>query len=142
MKKTILIFSIVLCVINNAMSQGDGTKKMDGSRLEALKVAYLTKQLNLTPEDAQKFWPVYNKYNEEMRQMKVPGQKMDELDREEKIMNIRKKYKNDFTKALTDPERVNRFYKADREFGMMLQKEMMERRQMRIERKDRPGGMQ
>lgn len=36
----------------------------DRERIEARKVAYITDRLDLTPEEAQKFWPVYNKHEE------------------------------------------------------------------------------
>lgn len=51
-------------------------------RIKAEKIAFITDELNLTPEEAQIFWPVYNqmcslrneyhcKSNEIMREMKV-----------------------------------------------------------------------
>ena len=40
----------------------------NGNRLEALKIAYITKRLDLSPEEAQKFWPIYNQYAEELKQ--------------------------------------------------------------------------
>lgn len=33
-------------------------------RIKALKTAYITEQLSLTPSEAEKFWPVYNSYDE------------------------------------------------------------------------------
>ncbi|HLG04086.1 MAG TPA: hypothetical protein VI731_10860, partial [Bacteroidia bacterium] len=33
-------------------------------RVQALKVAFITKHLNLTPAEAEKFWPVYNEYQD------------------------------------------------------------------------------
>ena len=36
-------------------------------RIKSHKIAYLTEQLSLSPEEAQQFWPVYNAYaNEEI----------------------------------------------------------------------------
>ena len=35
-------------------------------RIEAIKVAFITKKLDLTTEEAQKFWPVYNNYQKEL----------------------------------------------------------------------------
>ena len=32
------------------------------NRIESLKVAFITNKLNLSPAEAQKFWPVYNEY--------------------------------------------------------------------------------
>ena len=39
----------------------------NGNRLEALKIAYITNKLNLSPEEAQKFWPIYNQYSLELK---------------------------------------------------------------------------
>ena len=36
----------------------------DGGRLKAYQIAYLTNKLNLKPEEAQRFWPVFNQYQE------------------------------------------------------------------------------
>ncbi len=33
-------------------------------KLKAYKTAYLTESLDLTPEEAERFWPIYNKYDE------------------------------------------------------------------------------
>src|SRR6266568_3368243 len=35
-------------------------------KVEAMKVGFLTERLNLTPEEAKIFWPVYNKYTDEL----------------------------------------------------------------------------
>ena len=39
-------------------------------RLEALKTAYLTNELSLTPEEAQQFWPVYNELGDKMGKLR------------------------------------------------------------------------
>lgn len=33
-------------------------------RVQALKVAFITKALDLTSEEAEKFWPIYNEYSD------------------------------------------------------------------------------
>lgn len=129
-----------ICLLSFAGMAQERPMRPDGNRLEALKVAYLTRQLNLTTEEAQKFWPVYNKYSGEVKALRDNRKSMDELDMEEKYVGIRKKYKPEFEKVLPGGDRANRFYKADREFHQMLQKEMMERRQRRISEGPRPTG--
>ncbi|MBL4888118.1 MAG: hypothetical protein JKZ03_06660 [Flavobacteriaceae bacterium] len=32
-------------------------------KLRTFKVAFITQELDLSPEEAQKFWPIYNAYN-------------------------------------------------------------------------------
>ena len=34
-------------------------------KIKALKIAYLTEQLNLTTTEAEKFWPIYNAHDKE-----------------------------------------------------------------------------
>lgn len=133
MKKLLLIVSLFLTLGSAVIAQsGDDDKKNPGGRVEALKIAYLTQKLNLSPDEAQKFWPIYNKYAAEIRKVRIDGRvnKETEIEIEEKILAIRKKYNSEFTKALT-PEKVNAFFKAEKDFGTVLQKELMERRQQR-----------
>ena len=40
------------------------------AKIQALKVSYITTELDLTPKQAQQFWPVYNKYDEELKTMR------------------------------------------------------------------------
>lgn len=35
-------------------------------RMESVKIAFLTTEIGLTPEEAQKFWPIYNSVSEEL----------------------------------------------------------------------------
>jgi hypothetical protein len=43
-------------------------KKKD--QIKALKVAFITNELNLTPEESAKFWPLYNAYEEKQQEIK------------------------------------------------------------------------
>jgi len=99
------------------------------------EVAYLTKKLDLSPEEAQRFWPIYNKYDEEIHTARFNAVKdrTPEIELEEKILNIRKKYSVDFGKALS-PEKVNTFFRAEKEFGNFVQKEI-ERRQLKTQQR-------
>jgi len=99
-------------------------------RVEALKVAFITKQLQLTPEEAQKFWPIYNGYDQNMRNMlKTSRQKGEsEIEVEEKILELHKKYKPEFLKAISE-DKFNKLLKAERTWYEMLRKEMQRRRE-------------
>jgi len=50
------------------MQKGDMQAKKEN--FEAQKIAYLTSKANLTPEESARFWPVYNKFEEEKRAIK------------------------------------------------------------------------
>lgn len=40
-------------------------------KVKALKTAYITDRLDLTPAKAEKFWPIYNQYEKELHQYQV-----------------------------------------------------------------------
>ena len=136
MKKYLLIIALFLGFTVAGMSQDDDRK--DGGRIEALKIAYLTRKLNLSTEEAQKFWPVYNKYADEIRKVQIEARqnRTTEIEREEKVLNIRKRFNGEFSKALS-VEKVNTFFRVEKEFNGFLQKEMMERRQQRLDNRNR-----
>jgi|SRR5579859_1156660 len=103
--------------------------KQNGGALELMKIGFITKRLNLSSEEAEKFWPIYYRYAAELRQAHLAyRQHQNELTLDENILNIKKKYSVEFGKALS-PERVNEFFRADKDFGAFIQKEY-QRRQM------------
>jgi hypothetical protein len=136
MNKIILIIVMALGIstVSLAQDDNDAGQKGNGSRIEALKIAYLTKKLNLSTDEAQKFWPIYNEYMGEIRKTRIDARQNQEgeIGTEEKLLNIRKKYNGEFNKALSS-EKVNTFFKAEKEFGTVLQKELLERRMQKME---------
>lgn len=97
-------------------------------KAEAIQIAYLTKELGLTPEEAQKFWPVFNNYREEIKRANIEGRtNANVIERDEKILNIRKKYRGEFKKVIPDEKRVNKIFNAEKNFRDMLQKELQNR---------------
>jgi hypothetical protein len=105
-------------------------------RMEAVKIAFITKELNLTPEEAQKFWPVYNNYFEEIKKARQENAN-DVVNFEESVVNIRKKYKGEFKRVLSGDERVNRIFMVENNFRDRLRGEQQRRLQIR---RMNPGG--
>jgi len=116
-------------------AQEGGGGKPDGGKLKAYQIAFITERLKLTPEEAQRFWPVFNKYEDELRITRIQNRQATEVEMEEKMLNVRKKYFDEFAKVLNNKERADRVYKVDREFKDIVRKEMMERRQLRQQNK-------
>ena len=116
---TILVFAVLFVSAQN------------GTRIETLKIAYITNRLNLSPEEAQKFWPIYNNYSLELKvaRMKAQNNNSSEIELDESLLNIRKKYSVLFSQVLP-PAKVDIFFKSEKEFGHFVQKEM-ERRQLK-----------
>lgn len=66
MKTYFKITITVLCIcsfLNKLQAQNQ--KALD--KIESAKIALITERLDLTPQQAQKFWPIYNEYSEERR---------------------------------------------------------------------------
>ncbi len=64
MKKTFIIFSLLLI---SGLAFGQMGKKREAleERIKSLKIAFITEKLGLSPEESEKFWPVYNQMEAE-----------------------------------------------------------------------------
>ena len=135
MKKLLLILSVFFC-LQTAIAQEDVTQAPEKKQqnIEALKVAFISKELELTPEEAQKFWPVYNQYSKEMTSTFKAGDE-DVLERDEKVLNVRKRYREQFSKVLGG-DRVNKMFGAETRFRQLLIKAM--RNQQKPRQMNRP----
>jgi hypothetical protein len=107
-------------------------------KIEAIRTAFITKYLDLSPEEAQKFWPVHNKFVNEVKQA-AKTHKDDALKREEAVLNVKKKYKPDFVSAIGEIK-FNKFLNANQAFKKFLQNWLQERQRNpdrpRLRRKD------
>ena len=101
--------------------------KEQRERLELFSIQFITKKLNLTPAEAEKFWPVYNEQKAASRNL-MQTAKEDEIAFQEAMLVIRKKFKKDLMPILKTEERVNLALKVDRELLNRMRNEMMRRR--------------
>jgi hypothetical protein len=140
MKKVLLtaIFLTALCgaslaQLRNNFRNQNGQNGGQGEKLEAVKIGYITQKLNLSPEEAQRFFPVYNQYAAEIKavnQDQRQNNNLSELEREDKILSIRKKYDIEFRKVIS-ADKVNTFFSLEKDFRDMIKKELQERRMMK-----------
>lgn len=66
--KNLLYTLIISALILAGAGQAQAQKKCDDGWKEKMmseKIAFLTHEINITPEEAQAFWPVYNKIEKE-----------------------------------------------------------------------------
>jgi hypothetical protein len=146
--KTKFIFPIIFLLVTSlSFAQGFREKK---EKVRALKVAYITEQLNLTTEEAQKFWPIYNAFDEkqaELRHEKMraildrfePGsvEKLTEKEAstllaqmetiEENLFALRKKFIKDL-QGVISAKKIIKLKKAEEDFNRELLKQMREKR--------------
>ena len=108
--------------------------------IESMKIAFLTTKLDLTPEEAQKFWPVYNQYSEKLQELRKKRRQdereakknfEDLTDKEveqaidndlafrQKELDLQKEYNVKF-KAVLPMKKVSRLYAAEEQFKIVL----------------------
>lgn len=63
--------SILVLFVLFATMQTQAQHQQKRERIKSIKTAYLTEELNLNSQEAEKFWPVYNKYEKEIFSYKV-----------------------------------------------------------------------
>jgi len=103
-------------------------------RIEAAKIAFISNQLDLSPQEAQKFFPIYNQYQREImtiirgkRPSRSPGPgSMNALDFDSDILACKKKYLEKF-KAAIPATKAAKFFDVERDFRDQLFKELESR---------------
>lgn len=69
MKKILFIIGFFLTVFSGLQAQEKHDRESHREKIKALKVAYITEELNMDTKLAQKFWPIYNRYEEQKREL-------------------------------------------------------------------------
>ena len=66
------LFIIVFAIISlNGFAQGGGKFKEKKEKIKALKIAYITDELKLTTDEAAKFWPLFNSFDEKQKEFRL-----------------------------------------------------------------------
>jgi hypothetical protein len=136
------LYSILFLLISISFyAQGERMKEKK-EQIKAMKVAFLTTELNLTSNEAEKFWPIYNTFDDkqfELRHQKMKGsiRKMDNdaLDQlsekeantlltqiesnEEEIFNLRKKFISNL-RGVIPSVKIIKLRKAEEDFNRKL----------------------
>lgn len=106
-------------------------RAQNGEKIKALKIAFITQRLQLTPEEAQKFWPIYDQYDNELRNIQLDNNDPSVLDKDKRVLAIKEKYSGLFQKVL-GPEKTNTFFNSEKEFRGLLIRRLQNRNQMRM----------
>jgi len=146
MKKLLVITFLFLTNIIFAQD-----RKPAQERVESMKIGFITDRLDLSPEEAKTFWPVYNNYSDELAKLRKGRREnifnarenfdeMSDADIEKTVDNeiifrqneleIMKKYHPQFKKILPI-RKVAKLYKAEEDFKRKLLEMLQERREDR-----------
>jgi len=147
MKRKIIVFTIfvTLCVMNIS------AQNANRQRLDAYKIAFFTKRLNLTSREAEKFWPVYNEYQDNKNKIQIERRELNrnfnqnELNMSEREMTeagdrfvgleVREAaLAQEFhtrIKTILSPVKILRLYQAENQYRQQLLNELRNRNQVR-----------
>ena len=140
--KTHIIFLVLIYSTLTGFSQPNRPDNMRDARgrerIKAAHAAYITQRLELTPEEAEKFWPVYREYNEkrmgirqELRDGKSDTDQKDLLDLDlemrQKELDLEKEYARRFEKIIS-PEKVLKLRQAELDFRKLVLRQIQHRR--------------
>lgn len=145
MRSYLLTFVIIVSHFALSAQPGPGESPRNPharERIRAAHAAYLTERLELTPAEAEKFWPVYREYNEKRRglrdQMREARNKgADEkalldldLRIKEQDLALEKEYTARFEKIIS-PEKVLKLHQAEADFRRMVLRQIEHRQRRR-----------
>ena len=141
------IFPILFLLISTSFYGQNNDQKKE--KIKALKIAFITNELNLTTTEATAFWPVYNSYDEKQYNLrreksktfrdKIQNASADKLsdkeaisvlktmeDIDDKLYQLRKKMNSDLSSILS-PVKMVRLKKAEEDFNRSLLKQYRNR---------------
>jgi len=160
--KKLLTFAFILVTSFSAIAQGPppppdgpGPTPQQLEKIKTMKIGFLTDKLNLSSEEAKTFWPVYNKYQDELEVLRrnhrdniqSAKKNFDEMtDKEiektvdgelafrQNELDIMKKYNPEFKKILS-MKKVAKLYRAEEDFKRQLIEKLQERREQKKEQR-------
>ncbi|MEJ7609705.1 MAG: hypothetical protein WKF88_00860 [Ferruginibacter sp.] len=144
MKQFLLYISFTIAAFTATAQPGeDGQPPKKAEKIRALYVAYISQQLQFTPEEAEKFWPLHTQFESELQS--VHRSQLNDLDKQQKMLDIKKKYQPGFGRIIGG-ERSNNFYRQHDQFREKLTRRLQEMRQNRnggggMKPHERGGGM-
>ena len=150
---------ILTCIIAGMIAMGafaqDRTRTAGKDKREAIqaqKVAFITQKLELTPDEAQAFWPVYNQCQKDLATVRKRGERQDkgekpkkpnidemsdkevedminnELNMKRKSIDIHEHCINKYKEVLPI-KKVAKLNHAEKQFRKELQNKMKDRRE-------------
>jgi Spy/CpxP family protein refolding chaperone len=146
-KKTTLVITLLFIVLTIPLLRAQPQGR---DRIENMHTAYLTDKLNLTPEQAKKFWPVYDQYHADLSELQkqrkantqivknaggidnmndADVQKLvsNEIDIKSRELDLHKKYVVKFQEVIT-LKQVAKLFIAEEQFKLYLLNQLKNRR--------------
>ena len=148
MKKWISI-AILLFLGANLLSAQDVPGRQ---RLKAQRVAFITERIDLTPEEAEKFWPLFNQFENDKKDIQkkyknpkrianmtdeeIEKQLLDSIAKDQELLDLKKSYFSKFKKVIS-VRKIAMLQVAEKEFRRSIVDKLKENRGNRMNRNRR-----
>ncbi|KAA3437777.1 hypothetical protein [Rufibacter hautae] len=142
MKLTKLLFLFFLFTGSVAVAHGQNKetpeeRKARIEKIETAKIAFITDKINLSGDQAQRFWPVYQEHDRkrnDLRQKSRPYKEQNlnaltdeqiqagleaRLNIRQRELDLEKEYMDKYLRIIS-PRQLALFYRAEREFTKLL----------------------
>lgn len=152
--KIIKLFPILLLFATISFYGQDGRNfREKKDQIKSMKIAFITNELLLTPEEATKFWPLFNSFEEKQNEIRREKMKnyLDRIDddaidklsekeagnlltqmenTEEELFQLRKKFVANL-KGVISPIKILKLKKAEENFNRKLLQQYRDKRPKR-----------
>jgi hypothetical protein len=151
--KKLIIYILFLASIEQIVAQDalDDEKQQPKNieKINAARIALISEKLQLTPEQAEKFWPIYREFREQRQELrnkyrsaertqdiaKPKAERDQELiqlgfELKQQIIDLEKKYSERLLKVIS-AQQLLALPKAEEEFRRMLLQRLQDRKDMR-----------
>jgi len=146
MIKLILAISLIIA---SQWVFGQVKDKKNREKIKSARIALITDRLGLTPEQAEKFWPIYNEFID--KRASVAGEFRKEkrlidpetaseeekkryiaidLEKKQRFLELEKKYSERILNVISSQQMIS-LRKAERDFRRMLLNRLQQRQQQR-----------
>jgi hypothetical protein len=123
------------------MANKKGCPQENNEKIKAQKASFITAELNLTPAEAEKFWPLYNEMQNKKEEINKDFHKLNktmkssniddltdkqaeelannEILHEQQLLDLKKEYHEKFKTVLTS-KKIAKLYLAEKKFNRYL----------------------
>ncbi len=134
------------------LSLGYAQKAKMKQKIEAARIALITERLDLSPKEAEKFWPVYNQFTSQRKELRdtykqerstiqkenlTEDQRKEflkkEIDLKQKELNLEKEYSSKVLNVISTKQLMS-LRTAERDFRRMLLERVQKNRGQQMQR--------
>ena len=138
--RNIIIPIFFFCFLINAHAQPGPLGKEGRERIESQRIAFITQRLHLSPDEATRFWPLYNEYRDAIKDMRDDFERPDlesisdedaakvieqHLQMEQKRLDLKRNLMTRLRTVIT-PRKILLLHAAENEFNRELLRKAQE----------------